>query len=122
MLSIPFQQTARYLRDAGDDVTPEEKAAISAILDYEGLPELYNPNLSDPVKATYDNETGLDELITYFQAWYQMLLRHPDIYVQATMNNLYGYFYPGGFTTKLYSYDNSAEPVSYTHLTLPTIA
>ena len=38
-----------------------------------------------------------------------MLLRHPDIYVQATMNNLYGYFYPGGFTTKLYSYDNSAE-------------
>lgn len=36
-----------------------------------------------------------------------MLLRHPDIYVQATMNNLYGYFYPGGFTTKLYSYDNS---------------
>ncbi len=109
MLSIPFQQTARYLRDAGDDVTPEEKAAISAILDYESLPELYNPNLSDPVKATYDDETGLDELITYFQAWYQMLLRHPDIYVQATMNNLYAYFYPGGFTTKLYSYDNSAE-------------
>ena len=109
MLSIPFQQTARYLRDAGDDVTPEEKAAISAILDYEGLPELYNPNLSDPVKATYDDETGLDELITYFQAWYQMLLRHPDIYVQATMNNLYAYFYPGGFTTKLYSYDNSTE-------------
>ena len=36
-----------------------------------------------------------------------MLLRHPDIYVQATMNNLYGYFYPGGFTTKLYSYDKS---------------
>ena len=109
MLSIPFQQTARYLRDAGDDVTPEEKAAISTILDYESLPELYNPNLSDPVKATYDDETGLDELITYFQAWYQMLLRHPDIYVQATMNNLYAYFYPGGFTTKLYSYDNSAE-------------
>ena len=109
MLSIPFQQTARYLRDAGDDVTPEEKKAISSILDYEDLPELYNPNLSDPVKATYDDETGLDELIAYLQAWYQMLLRHPDIYVQATMNNLYGYFYPGGFTTKLYSYGRSAE-------------
>ncbi len=109
MLSIPFQQTARYLRDAGDDVTPEEKEAISAILDYENLPELYNPNLSDPVKATYDDETGTKELVAYFQAWYQMLLRHPDIYVQATMNNVYGYFYPGGFTTKLYSYDNSTE-------------
>ena len=109
MLSIPFQQTARYLRDAGDDVTPTEKAAISAILNYDDLPELYNPNLSDPVKATYDDETGTKELVTYFQAWYQMLLRHPDIYIQATMNNLYGYFYPGGFTTKLYSYDNSEE-------------
>ena len=109
VFSIPFQQTARYLRDAGDDVTPEEKEAISAILDYDNLPERYNPNLSDPVKATYNTDAGTDELLAYFDAWFQMLLRHPDIYVQATMNNLYGYFYPGGFTTKLYSYDNSTE-------------
>ena len=109
IFSIPFQQTARYLRDAGDDVTPEEKEAISAILDYDNLPERYNPNLSDPVKATYNTDAGTDELLAYFEAWFQMLLRHPDIYVQATMNNLYGYFYPGGFTTKLYSYDNSEE-------------
>lgn len=107
VFSIPFQQTARYLRDAGDDVTPEEKEAISAILDYDNLAERYNPNLSDPVKATYNTDAGSDELLSYFEAWFQMLLRHPDIYVQATMNNLYGYFYPGGFTTKLYSYDNS---------------
>ena len=109
MFSIPFQQTARYLRDAGDDVTPDEKEAISAILDYDNLPERYNPNLSDPVKATYNTDAGTDELLAYFDAWFHMLLRHPDIYVQATMNNLYGYFYPGGFTTKLYSYGNSTE-------------
>lgn len=76
VFSIPFQQTARYLRDAGDDVTPEEKEAISAILDYDNLAERYNPNLSDPVKATYNTDAGTDELLAYFEAWFQMLLRH----------------------------------------------
>lgn len=109
MFSIPFQQTARYLKEAGDDVTAEEREAIDAILDYEHLAELYNPNLSDPVKATYDTDTGTEELFTYFHAWFQMLLRHPDIYIQATMNNIYGYFYPAGFTTRIYSYADSAE-------------
>ena len=42
-------------------------------------------------------------------AWLPMLIRHPDIYIQATLNNLYGYFYPDGYSTMLYSYDHSAE-------------
>lgn len=109
MFSIPFQQTARYVRDAGEDVTEEERAAIAAILDYDNLAELYNPNLSDPVKATFNKKAAPGALSDYFRAWFQMLWKHPDIYVQATMNNLYGYFYPGGYTTKVYSYENSAE-------------
>lgn len=109
MLSIPFQQTARYIRDAGEDVTEEERAAIDAILDYDSLAEKYNPNLSDPVKATFDKEAEPSALSDYFKVWFQMLWKHPDIYVQATMNNLYGYFYPGGYTTKVYDYETSAE-------------
>ena len=38
-----------------------------------------------------------------------MLLRHPDIYIQATMNNVYGYFYPDGHTANVYNYEKSAE-------------
>lgn len=41
MLSLPFQQTARYLRDNPQDVTEDEKKIISAVLDYEKIPELY---------------------------------------------------------------------------------
>ncbi len=107
--SIPFQQTARYVRDAADDVTPEQQEAISAILNYDELAELYNPNLSDPVKATYNDEATAEELIAYFRAWFQMLCKHPGIYVQATMNNLYGYFYPDGYTAEYYDYTSSAE-------------
>lgn len=109
MFSIPFQQTARYVRDAKDEITDEEKAAIAAILDYENLGELYNPNLSDPVKGTFNEEASGEELAEYFRVWFRMLGKHPDIYVQATMNNLYGYFYPNGYTANLYDYQKSAE-------------
>lgn len=109
MLSIPFQQTARYVRDAGDEVTDEERDAISAILDYENLGTLYNPNLSDPVKGTFDDDASSEELSEYFRVWFQMLLKRPDIYVQATMNNLYGYFYPNGYAANGYDYGKSAE-------------
>lgn len=109
MLSVPFQQTARYVRDAGDEVTEEEKEAISAVLDYEHLAELYNPNLSDPVKGTFREEATGEEMRAYFKVWSEMLFKHPDIYVQATMNNLYGYFYPNGYTANLYDYGKSSE-------------
>ncbi len=109
MLSIPFQQTARYIRDAGDQVTEEEAAAISAILDYENLGELYNPNLSDPVKGTFNDDASGEDLAGYFRVWFQMLLKRPDIYVQATMNNVYGYFYPDGHLSNVNSYGESEE-------------
>lgn len=109
MLSIPFQQTARYVKEAEEQVTDEERDAIAAILDYENLGTLYNPNLSDPVKGTFNDDASKEELAAYFRAWFEMLLKRPDIYVQATMNNLYGYFYPNGYTANLYDYEKSSE-------------
>ena len=109
MLSVPFQQTARYLLYAGDEVTDEEEEAIAAILDYNHLAELYNPNLSDPVKATFDKDSGTGELMAYFRVWFRMFWKHPDIYVEATFNNVYGYFYPAGYATELFSYEKSSQ-------------
>ena len=93
-LSIPFQQTARYVRDYGDDVTEEEKQAIDAVLDYGNLAANYNPELSDPVKATYKDDSTSEDLKNYLGVWFKMFFSHPDAYVQATLNNVYGYFYP----------------------------
>ncbi len=94
MLSIPFQQTARYVLYHPDDVSEEERAAIDAVLDYDSLGKLYNPDKSDAVKGTYREEAGKKELLRYFRAWAAMLRRHPGTYVQATMNNYYQFFYP----------------------------
>lgn len=104
MLSVPFQQTARYLRDAPEDVTAEEYAAVSAILDAENLAEKYNPEKSDPVKNTFRETASKEELRAYFQAWLSMLRKHPEIYFQATINNYYNYFYPCGDMAGYYSY------------------
>lgn len=104
MLSVPFQQTARYLRDAPEDVTAEEYAAISAILDAENLAEKYNPEKSDPVKNTFRETASKEELRAYFQTWLSMLRKHPEIYFQATINNYYNYFYPCGDMAGYYSY------------------
>lgn len=96
-LSIPFQQTARYVRDYGHELTEEEEAVLSRVLDYEHLAELYDPVTSDPVKYTYHGEqTG--DLADYLGLWFRLVLRHPGCAVQATMNNAYGWFYQEGYT------------------------
>lgn len=95
-LSIPFQQTARYARDYGYELTEEEEEVISRVLDGENLAELYDPITSDPVKYTYHAETAQD-LADYLGVWFRQLLKHPGNAVQATMNNAYGWFYQEGY-------------------------
>lgn len=92
VMSIPFQQTARYVRDYPDDVTAEEAETIAAVIDYENLGTLYDPDLSDPVKGTFTGDK--EALSPYLKTWLAQFLRHPDAYLQATINNIYGFFYP----------------------------
>lgn len=95
-LSIPFQQTARYVRDYEYEITDEEEEILSRVLDAGNLAELYDPITADPVKYTYHAETEAD-LAAYFRLWFHQLLRHPGSAVQASMNNAYGWFYQEGY-------------------------
>ncbi|MDY5348338.1 MAG: DUF6020 family protein [Candidatus Ventricola sp.] len=99
MLSIPFQQTARCLRDDGEDVTPQELEAISRVLDIEYAAEHYDPRLSDPVKDTSNPDLTAGDLAAYARAWLSMGLRHPGTYIDAWLNMIYGYFYPSESNT-----------------------
>ncbi len=93
-LSIPFQQTARYIRDFGDDVTIEEYNAINAVLDYNKISESYEPEKSDRVKETFKKDSTNEDFIRYVGTWFKMFFKHPTVYIQATLNTAYGYFYP----------------------------
>ena len=91
-LSVPFQQTARYVSEYPSEVTDEEKEAIDAILPYDKLKKLYEPMLSDWVKEKYNQEATSEEMSNYFKAWWQMGLKHPGTYIESILNNTYEYW------------------------------
>lgn len=108
-LSIPFQQTARVVRDFSGDITPKEKEVISRVLNYDAIGERYHPRLSDNVKGTYHGTP--EDLKAYFGIWLKMFFKHPLTYVYATFNNAFEYFYPGAIEEEsgLYIRTNNSE-------------
>lgn len=109
MLSIPFQQTARYVSEYESDMTSEEVAAISAILPYDDLAELYDQDISDPVKSGFNENATSDDMKRYFKVWYNMFKKHPDVYFRATFANKYQIFYPSVVRSDTYSYKYGSD-------------
>lgn len=101
MFSIPFQQTARYVKYY-DDLTEEEIKIIDKVLIYNTLAKRYDPIKSDAVKNKFNALSTSEDFKNYLKVWFKMFLRHPGVYIEATANNVYGYFYPN--TTKWYIY------------------
>ena len=93
-LSVPLQQTSRYLKYFEDEVTQEEKAAIDAVASYHTLSTVYWADRSDYAKQAWRKEATDDDIAGYFKVWADMLKKHPLTYVAATANNCYAYFYP----------------------------
>lgn len=90
-LSVPMQQTARYIRDYGNEVTDDERTAIEKVLDCDAIAQSYMPELSDGVKQYYKNP-GKGDLTRYMLVWAKMLLKHPVCYFEATHANSHGYY------------------------------
>ena len=104
MLSIPFQQTARYMVKHGAEITMEEREIIDAVLDYDHIAGKYDPDISDPVKDLYRKDATPKELLRYMACWARMGLKHPLTYLSAFLNNNYKYLYPDKelLTTDIY--------------------
>lgn len=96
MLSVPLQQTARFLRDHYEDAAPEELRVLQQGFDIEigDLGSYYDPLISDSVKGHFVKNPDSGYLRAYVKVWLQQFLKHPDTYVQAFLNHIYGYFYP----------------------------
>ncbi len=111
MLSLPFQQTARYVTNHGDEVTDEERQVIDRILDYDNLALNYDPMLSDRVKNTFKRESTFESLLDYVKVWFRQFRRHPFTYINATINQNYRLLYPAAKTSALYldTYKNRGD-------------
>lgn len=95
MMSIPFQQTARYLQLYRTEISEEEKAAIETVLGpVDEVARVYDPKISDPVKMLHDKEATTEAWINYLIAWAKGFFRHPVVYVEAFFTHIYGWFSP----------------------------
>ena len=119
MLSVPFQQTARYVKYYEKEITEKEKEIIDRVLDYDKLSTEYNPKLSDPIKNTFNQRKPTnDELKDYFKVWFQMFLKHPLCYVEATLNNQIDNFYLSilNIYTERRSYKNKHDITTFEYI------
>ena len=93
LLSIPFQQTARYVKLVPGKVTLEEKNVINKVLNYKILAKKYNPSIADPVKSSFKEKSTRQERKQYMKTWFAMLKKEPHIYVDALLANKFEYLY-----------------------------
>lgn len=95
-LSIPLQQTARYIVEHGDEITADERDVLEELFqsDLSVVAEEYNPEISDPVKALFAAHPSSEQLKAYFNVWAKQFIKHPATYIQAYFNQYYAYFYP----------------------------
>lgn len=95
MLSIFFQQTARYLQLYKTELQVEEKQAIEAVLgDVNEVAARYDPDISDPVKALFKKDASTAELVDYLRVWLKGFFKHPAVYFEAFLAHVYGLFSP----------------------------
>ena len=94
-LSIPLQQTARYIRDYREDVTEQEWGVLNSIFKNKAneLGRIYAPEISDPVKEQIDIHLFNVQMAEYFKVWGRHFFKHPGCYFSAAFNQMYGYFY-----------------------------
>jgi len=116
MLSIPFQQTARYVKYYENELSLDDKKIIDKILDISDLKDRYDPTFADKVKNNFNKYTTDEDLKKYFNVWFKGLIKHPITYVEATLNNTFGYFYPNTYRWYIYyNYDSRLKDSGFNY-------
>ncbi|MDD3334629.1 MAG: DUF6020 family protein [Eubacteriales bacterium] len=91
--SLPLQQTARVA--STHELTHEEAKTIDAVLPIDQLKDVYNPELSDPVKQLWQDGATEAQKSAFFRTWRSLAAKYPSTCLSATFHNTYGYLYPG---------------------------
>lgn len=91
MFSIPFQQTARYIKYHPNDITPDEKVVIDKVLNFTDLAERYDPLSADPVKG-YSQRGHTKDYLIYLKTWIAQGVRHPGTYIDGFNAMVSGWF------------------------------
>lgn len=97
-LSVPAQQIARVVTDCGD-LTPQQHALLSRIVDVDRVPDVYESYISDPVKNLVRDCGNQDYLQAhkseYARLYVELGLSHPASYIKAWIDQTKGYWNAG---------------------------
>ena len=96
-LSLPFQMTARIVRDHKDEITGDEREAINGYLDFNSMGRVYDPLVSDPVKNRAKTGASRQEKARYLKTFFRMLHEYPADSLEGLIASTYGYY---AFTLK----------------------
>ena len=96
-LSLPLQACVRCA--VNGELTPEEETALRGVMDLDTAIAVYNGELSDRVKDTWQEDASAEEKAAFWKAYLSMVLRHPATCFSAAFHNTYGYFMPGYMST-----------------------
>ena len=116
-LCIPTQQIAAVLCN-DRELTAEERGLIENVVDLTYIKELYNPTFADNMKELVragDQEYLASHKKEFFKLWVSLGLRYPGDYLDAYIQQTYGYWYPDSFYLVA-----EAEGVSATELGVST--
>lgn len=109
MLAVPLQQTARVVAMHGDDISPEEREDIDALLDYDTLADRYVYYNADSVKGYYELGTT-EEYSEWAKTYLKLGIRHPLTYFDAFAALEAPWF---SFTGISCLFDSSHHPASW---------
>lgn len=98
-LSIPIQQIAAVLCN-DRELTKEQRSLIDQVIDTTYIKELYNPTFADNMKELVraGNPSYLESHKgEYLKLWASLGCAYPGDYLQAYIDQTYGYWYPDSF-------------------------
>lgn len=106
-LSVPLQQTASYIKQYPDDISVEDRDRLGELFERDPkiIAEVYDPDISDPVKFKFKKEPDTKDISDYIGIWQRGFEKHPELYFKTYANCYYGYFYPARRGSEEYFYN-----------------
>lgn len=96
IFSVPFQQTARYVKEYGDEISKEDAEIICKVLlkdgDIQQIADNYVPERADNVKNNFNKYCTTDDIKEYLIVWAKGFIKHPLVYIEAFLNLNYSWF------------------------------
>ncbi len=98
LLCMPIQQIARTVVD-GKDLTDEQEALLSEVVDINEIPHYYSPIIADPMKVLVRGSGNKEYInqhpMAFVRLYFQLGLAHPDSYAKAWIDQTKGYWNAG---------------------------